>query len=188
MINLSTTSMFRLTLIGLVAMSACVVAGAATPATAPDVSPQIVLTGLGSTVPTSTRMFLKGVTTYCSQWGDAPATAFTFAYAEWLRRHQQYLLESARVKADLLASLARPGSPPDGVQRINHLHAVEIPAMVAAKIARNTAPVEALPDAEAKAAACIEFAHKINDGQWDLKKNQPAVARFLDGRLQRRLH
>jgi hypothetical protein len=142
--------------------------------------------GIAATTTESARQVLMGMVSYCSQFGGKSTDAFANAFSAWLQRHQEYLAESARAKADLIALVKRPEYPPSYLKDLEQMYEVGIPEMIAAKIARNTKPIAILPNARAKASRCVFNAQMINDGLWDLKKNHPDAAQFLDERLRRR--
>lgn len=142
---------------------------------------------MAATVPESTRQLLIGMVSYCSTFGEESRNAFNTTFSTWLQRHQGYLAESIRVKADLMTLVKQPGNPPSYQRDIQQMYEVAIPKMIAAKIARNTKPIEVLPNTRAKASRCIADAKMVDQGLWDLKANHPDVARFLDERLRGRM-
>lgn len=66
------------------------------------------------------------------------------------------------------------------------MFAVSVPRVIKTTIWTYGATIRMRPDPAAKVKLCLKYTQSIVDGEWDLKKTAPVIAKYLDDRLERR--
>ncbi|MFL6659233.1 MAG: hypothetical protein ACJ8GW_14230 [Massilia sp.] len=142
--------------------------------------------GAAAVSPESTRQILKGIVEVCSKVGNKPRDASVQALAEWEQRHTLYFEENELIKKEMITAAQKPGASSQHKKFIEQLFAVTLPQSIKAQITAFTTPMETVSDPGLKTSYCMSFAGSITDGKWDLKNNDPVVAKFLDERIDKR--
>jgi hypothetical protein len=142
--------------------------------------------GAATTSPTAGKQILRALLARCAVAGPDAQAAGERAVRAWEKRHQLYFEENVRVKEEYFKMLSGPQVTPAQRQALRKMHEVTLPKMVESQVAALAAPIDDAAGQPAKASVCLAYAASVDDGQWELKKNDPVVAKFLDDRLEAR--
>ncbi|MDI4635543.1 hypothetical protein J7U46_20940 [Pelomonas sp. V22] len=144
------------------------------------------LAGAAAVSPEAGRQILKGLFSKCAVYGEAARRAGEAALAGWEARHDGFLEENKRLKSELLRMASSPTATASQRSGIKNLFEVVVPQTVDAQLTALLTPIKLIEPAEAKASLCIDYAKSVQDGNWELEKNDPAVADFLKQSMRSR--
>ncbi|GEM_PF-1783181 len=139
--------------------------------------------GAAAASPESGRQMLRKLTALCSKYGIKASAPLADAVDSWETRHAAYLEENARIKQELIAYANLPATNKSAKDYINRMFDVILPQGIQAQFQAMSFPITSAPTPEASGSLCNDFAAAINDGKFDLKRNDPVVAKFLDDRI-----
>lgn len=142
--------------------------------------------GAAAVSPTAGGQVLERLVALCANFGDPARLAGEAALKDWKARHQAYMDENAIIKRSLLSALSESPAPDPHKQELRHMLEVAVPKMIDAQFAAASLPIDSLFSNEAKASLCMDYIQSINDGKWDLRRNDPVVASFLDASIAAR--
>ncbi|VVE10969.1 hypothetical protein [Pandoraea cepalis] len=167
---------------------ACAIVGAAglytaaTLAQPPQYKNDAELMGAAIAAPEGVGEVLARLVQKCGLYGDATRTHGNAALRAWQTRHRDYLAEGRRVRAELQSAY----TDPDERARFDDLLRTQLPMLVERQFVVYSRSIDDQPTESAKADLCDGYFSAVDDRQFDLKVNDPALAAFLDRRIAAR--
>ncbi|VVE69887.1 hypothetical protein PCA31118_03336 [Pandoraea captiosa] len=119
----------------------------------------------------------------CGLYDDATRTHGARALQAWQARHRDYLAEGQRVRAELKAVY----TDPEARQRFDDLLTRQFPMLVERQFVVYANTIDDQPTTAAKAELCEGYFKAVDDRQFDLTVNDPALAAFFDKRIAERM-
>jgi hypothetical protein len=141
------------------------------------------LMGAAIASPTSADLLLQRLVQKCAAFNDSLRTSGDQALRAWEERHQDYLDENRRVRAQL-ESMYR--NDPKAQAGLRDMLEKQAPVVLEKQYQAFAAPIDAMPTEAAKVGICNSYVQAITDKKFDLKTNDPALSAFLDKRIQAR--
>ncbi|VVE41558.1 hypothetical protein PAN31108_04184 [Pandoraea anhela] len=164
---------------------ACVSAGAAlvwataSPAQAPQYESEAALMGAAIASPEGVGQVLDRLVQKCGLYGEATKARGNAALRSWQMRHRDYLAQGQRVRAELAAVYTEP----EAKQRFDDLLENQFPRLVERQFVVYSNAIDDQPTQAAKAELCDGYFKAVDDRQFDLTVNDPALAAFFDKRI-----
>ncbi|WP_140413426.1 hypothetical protein [Pandoraea sp. PE-S2T-3] len=118
----------------------------------------------------------------CGLYGEATRAHGNAALRAWESRHREYLLEGRRVRAELQATY----TDPQARQSFDELLRTQLPMLVERQFTVYSRSIDDQTTESAKADLCDNYFNAVNDRQFDLSVNDPALAAFFDKRIAAR--
>ncbi|MDN4573221.1 hypothetical protein DBB29_05215 [Pandoraea cepalis] len=118
----------------------------------------------------------------CGLYGAATRTHGNAALRAWQTRHRDYLAEGRRVRAELQSTY----TDPEARARFDDLLRNQLPMLVERQFVVYSRSIDDQPTESAKADLCDGYFSAVDDRQFDLKVNDPALAAFFDRRIAAR--
>ena len=118
----------------------------------------------------------------CGLYGEATRTHGNAALRAWQTRHRDYLDEGRRVRAELQSVYTDPQER----ARFNDLLQTQFPMLVERQFVVYSRSIDDQPTERAKAALCDSYFSAVDDRQFDLSVNDPALAAYFDRRIAER--
>ncbi|QGZ42335.1 hypothetical protein [Pseudoduganella flava] len=141
--------------------------------------------GRASYLPASTYALLQKVERFCSTADKSAREPFAKALKAWHGRHAELLAENASVRDELLAEAAAPGAPAGLKATLDDVLNVQVVRQIDADY-KKMVPPDSSRGWAGKAFVCGANAGLIDQGNFDLSRIDPAVAAYLEKRLQAR--
>lgn len=167
---------------------ACGVAGvalvwtAATLAQPPQYKNDAELMGAAIASPEGVGQVLDRLVQKCGLYSEATKALGNAAVRAWQTRHRDYLAEGQRVRAELRALY----TDPEARQRFDDLLTNQFPMLVERQFVVYSNSIDDQPTQAAKAELCDGYFKAVDDHQFDLSVNDPALAAFFDRRIAER--
>lgn len=140
------------------------------------------LMGAALASPEGVRQVIDRLVRKCGTYGPTVRSAGDAAFAGWQSRHRAYLDEGLRVKAELQAAYTEP----EARARFDELLRTQLPALVERQYAVYETTINDQLTEEGRIGMCTSYFHAIDQHQFDLKVNDPALAAFFDKRIAAR--
>jgi hypothetical protein len=145
------------------------------------------LRGAAMAAPDNTRRILTNVMQFCADNHTSLRDETSRALKSWESRHAFYLAASAGIREEFNKLATDPSSQPE--VRAQYRKAQEqLAEMVAQTVSAMTeallAPLRILQKGGNSEAMCKEYVQSVDDGKWDLKRNDPELAKFFDEQRQ----
>lgn len=118
----------------------------------------------------------------CGLYGAATRTHGNAALRAWQTRHRDYLAEGRRVRTELQSTYTEP----EARARFDDLLRNQLPMLVERQFVVYSRSIDDQPTESAKADLCDGYFSAVDDRQFDLKVNDPALAAFFDRRIAAR--
>ncbi|WP_157125830.1 hypothetical protein [Pandoraea norimbergensis] len=118
----------------------------------------------------------------CGLYGEATRAHGNAALRAWESRHREYLLEGRRVRAELQATY----TDPQARQSFDELLRTQLPMLVERQFTVYARSIDDQTTESAKADLCDNYFNAVDDRQFDLTVNDPALAAFFDKRMAAR--
>ncbi|VVD90248.1 hypothetical protein PIN31009_01589 [Pandoraea iniqua] len=118
----------------------------------------------------------------CGLYGEATRAHGNAALRAWESRHREYLLEGRRVRAELQATY----TDPQARQSFDELLRTQLPMLVERQFTVYARSIDDQTTESAKADLCDNYFNAVDDRQFDLTVNDPALAAFFDKRIAAR--
>ncbi|VVD94403.1 hypothetical protein PIN31115_01771 [Pandoraea iniqua] len=118
----------------------------------------------------------------CGLYGEATRAHGNAALRAWESRHREYLLEGRRVRAELQATY----TDPQARQSFDELLRTQLPMLVERQFTVYARSIDDQTTEAAKADLCDNYFNAVDDRQFDLTVNDPALAAFFDKRIAAR--
>lgn len=168
---------------------ACLLAGAVVFAQAstvwaqpPQYKSEAELMGAAIASPEGVGQVLGQLVQKCGLYGEATRSHGNAALRAWESRHRDYLLEGRRLRAELQASY----TDPQARASFDELLRTQLPMLVERQFTVYSRSIDDQPTESAKAELCDSYFNAVDDRQFDLTVNDPALAAFFDKRLAAR--
>ncbi|MGC7406929.1 hypothetical protein ACPWR0_23635 [Pandoraea pneumonica] len=168
---------------------ACVLAGAVVFAQAstvgaqpPQYKSEAELMGAAIASPEGVGQVLGQLVQKCGLYGEATRSHGNAALRAWESRHRDYLLEGRRLRAELQASY----TDPQARASFDELLRTQLPMLVERQFTVYSRSIDDQPTESAKAELCDSYFNAVDDRQFDLTVNDPALAAFFEKRLAAR--
>ncbi|WP_157112259.1 hypothetical protein [Pandoraea faecigallinarum] len=140
------------------------------------------LMGAAMASPEGVGQVLERLVQKCGLFGDATRAHGNTALRAWQVRHREYLAEGQRVRAELKAVY----TDPEARQRYDDLLSNQFPKLVERQFVVYANTIDDQPTQAAKADLCDGYFKAVDDRQFDLTVNDPALAAFFDNRIAAR--
>lgn len=148
----------------------------------PQYKNEAELMGAAIASPEGVGLVLERLVQKCGLYGESTRAHGNAALRAWQARHRDYLAEGRRVRAELQAtytdSLAR--------QRFDDLLRTQLPMLVERQFVVYSRSIDDQATEAEKADLCDGYFNAVDDLQFDLKVNDPALAAFFDRRIAAR--
>ncbi|AHB08577.1 hypothetical protein [Pandoraea pnomenusa] len=115
----------------------------------------------------------------CGLYGASTRDHGNSALRAWQARHRDYLAEGRRVRAELQATY----TDSQARERFDELLRTQLPMLVERQFVVYSRSIDDQPTESAKADLCDGYFSAVDDLQFDLKVNDPALAAFFDRRI-----
>lgn len=140
------------------------------------------LMGAAIASPEGVGRVLERLVQKCGLYGESTRTHGNAALRAWQARHRDYLAEGRRVRAELQVAYT------DGLarQRFEDLLQTQLPMLVERQFVVYARSIDDQPTEAEKAGLCDGYFNAVDDLQFDLKVNDPALAAFFDRRIAAR--
>lgn len=161
------------------AASVCAAAALAQP---PQYKNDAELMGAAIASPEGVGEVLARLVQKCRLYGAATRTHGNAALRAWQTRHRDYLAEGRRVRAELQSTY----TDPEARARFDDLLRNQLPMLVERQFVVYSRSIDDQPTESAKADLCDGYFSAVDDRQFDLKVNDPALAAFFDRRIAAR--
>ncbi len=161
------------------AASVCAAAALAQP---PQYKNDAELMGAAIASPEGVGEVLARLVQKCGLYGAATRTHGNAALRAWQTRHRDYLAEGRRVRAELQSTYTYP----EARARFDDLLRNQLPMLVERQFVVYSRSIDDQPTESAKADLCDGYFSAVDDRQFDLKVNDPALAAFFDRRIAAR--
>ncbi|MCI3208816.1 hypothetical protein DBA20_28035 [Pandoraea capi] len=167
---------------------ACVSAGAALvcatvcAAQPPQYKNDAELMGAAIASPEGVGQVLDRLVQKCGLYGEATKAHGNAVLRAWQARHRDYLAEGQRVRAELGAVY----TDPEAKRRFDDLLANQFPRLVERQFVVYANTIDDQPTQAAKADLCDGYFNAVEERQFDLTVNDPALAAFFDKRIAER--
>ncbi len=167
---------------------ACALAGAGVVWTAtalaqpPQYKNDAELMGAAIASPEGVGQVLARLVQKCGLYGESTRAHGNSALRAWQTRHRDYLAEGRRVRAELQATY----TDTQARQRFDDLLQTQLPMLVERQFVVYARSIDDQPTEAEKADLCDEYFTAVDDLQFDLKVNDPALAEFFDRRIAAR--
>ncbi|VVE16381.1 hypothetical protein PEP31012_02908 [Pandoraea eparura] len=140
------------------------------------------LMGAAIASPEGVGEVLERLVQKCGLYGAATRTHGNAALRAWQTRHRDYLAEGRRVRAELQSTY----TDPEARARFDDLLRNQLPMLVERQFVVYSRSIDDQPTESAKADLCDGYFSAVDDRQFDLKVNDPALAAFFDRRIAAR--
>jgi hypothetical protein len=145
------------------------------------------LRGAAMAAPENTRQILANVMRFCADNHASLRGETARALKSWESRHAYYLAASAGIREEFDKLATDPSSPPE-VRAQYKMAQEQLAEMVAQTVSAMTeallAPLRIRQKSGNSEAMCKEYVQSVDDGKWDLKRNDPDLAKFFDEQRQ----
>ncbi|WP_353189817.1 hypothetical protein [Pandoraea pnomenusa] len=118
----------------------------------------------------------------CGLYGASTRAHGNSALRAWQARHRDYLAEGRRVRTELQAAY----TDPDARAHFDELLGTQLPMLVERQFVVYSRSIDDQPTEAEKADLCDGYFTAVDDLQFDLKVNDPALAAFFDRRIAAR--
>ncbi|VVE78749.1 hypothetical protein [Pandoraea sputorum] len=118
----------------------------------------------------------------CGLYSEATKSHGNTVLRAWQARHRDYLAEGQRVRDELRAVY----TDPEARQRFDDLLTNQFPKLVERQFVVYSNTIDDQPTQSAKAEICDGYFNAVDERQFDLKVNDPALAAFFDKRMAER--
>ncbi|MBN4666236.1 hypothetical protein HUS70_12280 [Pandoraea nosoerga] len=145
----------------------------------PQYKNEAELMGAAMASPEGVGEVLDRLVQKCGLYGEATKTRGNAALRAWQARHRAYLAEGRRVRAELQASYSDARSR----EQFDALVRTQLPMLVERQFVVYARSIDDQPTAAAKADLCDGYFSAVDDRQFDLTVNDPALAAFFDRRM-----
>ncbi|VVE41391.1 hypothetical protein [Pandoraea terrigena] len=140
------------------------------------------LMGAAMASPEGVGEVLERLVQKCGLYGAATRAHGNAALRAWQTRHRDYLAEGRRVRAELQSAYTEP----DARARFEDLLRNQLPMLVERQFVVYSRSIDDQPTESAKADLCDGYFLAVDERQFDLKVNDPALAAFFDRRIAAR--
>ncbi|VVE36050.1 hypothetical protein PAQ31011_03919 [Pandoraea aquatica] len=140
------------------------------------------LMGAAIASPEGVGQVLDRLVQKCGLYSEATKAHGNAALRAWQARHRDYLTEGQRVRDELRAVY----TDPEARQRFDDLLTNEFPKLVERQFVVYSNTIDDQPTQSAKAEMCDGYFNAVDERQFDLKVNDPALAAFFDKRMAER--
>ncbi|PTD98978.1 hypothetical protein [Pandoraea apista] len=168
---------------------ACALAGAGVvwmaPALAqpPQYKNDAELMGAAIASPEGVALVLERLVQKCGLYGESTRAHGNAALRAWQARHREYLAEGRRVRAELQATY----TDAQARERFDDLLHTQLPMLVERQFVVYARSIDDQPTEAEKADLCDGYFNAVDELQFDLKVNDPALAAFFDRRIAARI-
>lgn len=140
------------------------------------------LMGAAIASPEGVGQVLARLVQKCGLYSAATRTHGNAVLRAWQVRHRDYLDEGRRVRAELQSVYTDPQER----ARFNDLLQTQFPMLVERQFVVYSRSIDDQTTEPAKAALCDSYFSAVDDRQFDLSVNDPALAAYLDRRIAAR--
>lgn len=140
------------------------------------------LMGAAVASPEGVRQVLMRLLQKCEPFSAATQAAGDKAFNAWQMRHRGYLAEGLRIRAELQAGYTDPAAR----KQFDDMVRTQIPVLVERQYRVYERSIDDVPTEDGKAAMCASYFQAIDNRQFDLTVNDPALAAFFDKRIAAR--
>ncbi|MFJ2992935.1 hypothetical protein [Pandoraea sp. NPDC087047] len=165
-----------------ISVSTAVVWTAAALAQPPQYKNEAELMGAAIASPEGVGQVLERLVQKCGLYGEATKAHGNAALRAWQTRHRDYLAEGQRVRAELRAVY----TDAEARERFDDLLNNQFPMLVERQFVVYSRSIDDQPTEAAKAELCDGYFNAVDDRQFDLTVNDPALAGFFDRRIAAR--
>ncbi|VVE54659.1 hypothetical protein PPN31114_04946 [Pandoraea pneumonica] len=148
----------------------------------PQYKSEAELMGAAIASPEGVGQVLGQLVQKCGLYGEATRSHGNAALRAWESRHRDYLLEGRRVRAELQASY----TDPQARASFDELLRTQLPMLVERQFTVYARSIDDQPTESGKAGLCDSYFNAVDDRQFDLTVNDPALAAFFDKRIAAR--
>lgn len=142
--------------------------------------------GAAAVSPSAGAQILEKLVALCSTIDTPTRQASESALKDWKLRHQAYIDENANIRREFLGSLSTSPAPETEKQQVRRMLEISVPKMIEAQYSAISLTIDALESSDAKSKLCMDYMQSVVEGKWDLRKNDPVVAQFLDSSIAAR--
>ncbi|VVE12644.1 hypothetical protein [Pandoraea fibrosis] len=140
------------------------------------------LMGAAIASPEGVGVVLERLVQKCGLYGEPTRTHGNAALRAWQARHRDYLAEGRRVRAELQTAY----TDAQARQRFDELLRTQLPMLVERQFVVYARSIDDQPTEAEKADLCDGYFNAVDELQFDLKVNDPALAAFFDRRIAAR--
>ncbi|AKC69993.1 hypothetical protein [Pandoraea oxalativorans] len=137
------------------------------------------LMGAAIASPEGVGQVLDRLVQKCGLYGEPTKAHGNAVLRAWQARHRDYLAEGQRVRDELRAVYADA----EARARFDDLLTDQFPKLVERQFVVYSNTIDDQPTQTAKAEICDGYFNAVDERQFDLKVNDPALAAFFDKRM-----
>jgi len=139
--------------------------------------------GAAATSPGAVMQVVRKLISFCEDYDSNLRASGEAEMNRWTERHAAYLVIHRKVRQQVLAAMNDPRQPATERDAIKNMFEKVEPQAIQSQFESFAAPIRAMTSPAMRIGMCKSYLKAIDDGEFDLKRNDPTLAAWFDKQI-----